>query len=86
MAIRDVHRTLYTATVLQPGGAYTLLGELDKFVPLSSKRFSNVTTPAGGLTAAVAGLAGKVVHVTALRPKGALWTVVHADGTGQLAM
>ena len=83
---------LYTATVLQPGGAFTLLGELDKFVPLSSNRFRNVTSSAAGLTATVAGLAGEVVHATALRPDGASWTVVHADvtvgadGTAQLAM
>lgn len=87
---------LYTATVMQPKGAFTLLGELDKFVPLSSKRFSRVNASAVGLTATVVGKVGEVVHATALQPNSASvassWSVVLADvtigpdGTGQLIM
>ena len=89
---------LYTVTVLPPGGGIALLGELDKFVPLSSKRFSDVEASAGGLTATLTGRAGEVVHVTALRP-GAVsspaahnWTIALADvtmgkdGTGRLRL
>jgi hypothetical protein len=86
---------LYTATVLAPG-VVALLGELDKFVPLSGKRFGDVAASAGGLTASVAGQAGEVVHVTALRPDPdgptVTWRVVRADvtvgadGTGQLQL
>lgn len=67
------------ATVLQLEGTFTLIGEFDKFVPLSSNRFRNVTSSAAGLTTTVAGLAGEVVHATALRPDRASWTVVHTD-------
>ena len=80
---------LYTATVLYPG-TIVLLGELDKYVPVSSKRFSGVESSARGLKATVRGQAGEVVHITALRPKGEAWVVVRADvrvgadGTGQL--
>ena len=73
---------LHTATVLRPGGV-TLLGELDKFVPLSSKRFTNVSdTAGGGLTVVVVGKPGEEVHVTALRPRGAAsWVVARDDVT-----
>ena len=81
---------LHTATVLDPGRV-TLLGELDKFVPLSSKRFGNVTAmKGGGLTASVVGLPREEVHIVALRPRGASWVVVRtdvtigADGIGRL--
>ena len=80
---------LHTATVLDPERV-TLLGELGKFVPLSSKRFSNVrATKGGGLMATVVGLPREVVHVVALRPRGASWAVartdvtIGADGTGR---
>ena len=83
---------LHTATVLQPG-KLTLLGELDKFVPLSSKRFSAVNATAGRLTALLSGGAGVVVHVTGLRPSaGGSWEVVRADvaidasGVGRLVL
>merc|ERR1712054_26418 len=65
---------LYTATSLK-AGKYVLLGELDKFVPVSSKRFSNVET-SHGLKATVWGMEGEVVHVTALKPHGSTWRVV----------
>ena len=85
---------LWTATVLQPG-QITLLGELDKFVPLSSQRFSGLeTSSGGGLSATLRGKAGEVVHVTALRPMQGppRWVVVclnvtiGAGGIGQLKM
>jgi hypothetical protein len=69
---------LHTATILQPG-RFTLLGELDKFVPLSSKRFSDVKATAAGLTAVVTGQVGELVHATGLRPHGTAWLVVKAD-------
>ena len=81
---------LYTVTVLEPG-MVALLGELGKFVPLSSKRFSNVKASATGLTATVQGQEGEVVHATALVPHGSTWVVacgdatVGAQGTGQLS-
>jgi hypothetical protein len=82
---------LHTATVLQPG-KLTLLGELDKFVPLSSKRFSDVRATQARLTAVVTGMVGEVVHVTGLRPvrNGTAWLVVRTDvvldvgGTGEV--
>eukprot|EP00937_MAST-01D_sp_MAST-1D-sp2_P001128 g1128.t1 len=89
---------LYTVTPLEPEqrtGAITLLGELDKFVPLSSKRFSAVIadTGAGTLRAALAGLAGEAVRVTGLKQRedGTLLVVaanvtIGADGTGQLLL
>ena len=83
---------LYTATVLQAEGAITLLGELDKFVPLSRQRFSHVNSSAVSLTATVKGGVGEVVHVTALRPTRISWIVVRADvtigvdGTGLLSV
>jgi hypothetical protein len=72
-------------------GQVTLLGELDKFVPLSGKRFSDVISSADGLLATVTGQPGEVVHVTALRPKDESWVVEYTDitiganGTGQLS-
>lgn len=71
---------LYTATILQRGNV-TLLGELNKFVPLSSKRFGNVVTTPDKLTATVSGLAGEIVSATALRPHGASWMVVQTNVT-----
>eukprot|EP00038_Savillea_parva_P028861 m.67416 g.67416 ORF g.67416 m.67416 type:complete len:998 (+) comp8438_c0_seq1:47-3040(+) len=49
-------------------GSWVLLGELDKFVPLSSVRFSDVTTTAEYVSAKVACAPGETVHVTALQP------------------
>ena len=88
------HSQLWTATVLHPD-QITLLGELDKFVPLSSQRFSGLeTSSGGGLSATLIGKAGEVVHVTALRPMEGppRWVVVCLNvtigggGTGQLKM
>ena len=82
---------LYTATLLQPGKV-TLLGELDKFVPLSRKRFSHVQASATGLKAMLTGQPGEVVHITALRPHGTSWVVAYAgvtigvDGTRQFSL
>jgi hypothetical protein len=80
---------LHTATVLQPG-KLALLGELDKFVPLSSNRFGYVCATQARLTAVVTGKPGEVVHVTGLRQNGTAWVVVRDDvlvgagGTGDL--
>ena len=64
---------LYTVTLLEETGV-TLLGELDKFVPLSAKRFSNATVTGAGAASQVrttlTGAPGEVVHVTALRARG----------------
>ena len=51
---------LYTITPLV--GDITLLGELDKFVPLSSERFSDVVESDSVLTAVVSGAAGEVIY------------------------
>lgn len=73
-------------------GTWVLLGELDKFVCVSSVRFSQVTATPTRLTAAVAGAEGEQVHVTALRPNGRSWVVstttvrVGAGGTGRLCL
>ena len=90
---------LWTATLLQSGsGTVTLLGELDKFVPLSNQRFSDVKSDLidvdgnARLQATVVGQPGEVVHVTALQPRGNSWVVlcanvtVGSDGTGQLKL
>lgn len=82
---------LHTATALQPG-KLALLGELDKFVPLSSKRFGDVRATQSRLTAVVTGKPGEVVHVTGLRQNGNTWLVVRADvlvgagGTGEVKL
>ena len=63
-------------------GTVTLLGELDKFVPLSSQRFSDVKNDLisidgnARLQATVTGQPGEVVHVTALQPRGDSWVVL----------
>ena len=69
---------LYTATLLMQG-AFTLLGELDKFVPLSSKRFSAVESTLESLTATLSGKPGEIVHLTALKPQSDSWVVATAD-------
>ena len=47
---------------------WVILGELDKYVPLSPVRFSDVACTAGGVGATVHGSAGETVTVTLLRP------------------
>ena len=80
---------LYTATLLTPG-TFTLIGELDKFIPLSRKRFSEVKAMPTKLTAIVTGKPGEIVHVTALRPQQGSWVVatanvvIDSDGRSQL--
>ena len=74
----------YIVTLLHERGSFTLLDELDKFVPLSSKRFSNVRSVlhdmgVGSLKARLRGRAGEVVHVTALKPSNGSFTVVTSD-------
>ena len=55
---------LYTLTPLATAGGATLLGELDKFVPLSAARFSDVASgAAGALRATLHGKPGEVVHL-----------------------
>jgi hypothetical protein len=83
---------LWTVTILEDKKV-TLLGELDKFVPLSSERFSEVEYSASGrLQAMLTGRPGEVVHVTALRPNNAAWIVVvdnitiGAGGTAKLSV
>ena len=83
---------LYTVSPLV-AGEWGLLGELDKFVPISHARFSDVRASAAGVSAAVAGAAGEVVVVTALQPVGAeRWAVatqqvmIAANGTGLLCL
>ena len=82
---------LHTATIVHPGYV-TLLGELDKFVPISSKRFGQLAATATTLKGSVFGGVGETVHVTALTPRGESWVVVTADvvigsnGVGQLSL
>ena len=70
----------------------TLLGELEKFVPLSSKRFSKVASDVDALHATLQGLAGEIVHVTALKPQRGSFVVltsdvtIGAEGIGQLLL
>jgi hypothetical protein len=71
---------------------WVLLGELDKFVPLASKRFSRVQMTTTSLEAMLFGKPGEVVHVTALRHQGKQWVVavtnvrIGVDGTGRLRL
>jgi len=83
---------LYTVSPLA-ARQWVLLGELDKFVPISRARFSDVQASAAGVSAAVAGAAGEVVGVTALQPAGAeRWVVatqqvrVGDGGTGRFCL
>lgn len=46
-----------------------LLGELNKYVPLSPSRFRKLTCTASGLSTVVIGAAGEMVELTALEPK-----------------
>lgn len=77
---------LHTVTVLS-FDKVTLLGELNKYVPISNRRFRGLKTSATTLTAILIGGVGEVVHVTALRPnstclsKSGSWIVVTADVT-----
>eukprot|EP00041_Stephanoeca_diplocostata_P024395 m.617139 g.617139 ORF g.617139 m.617139 type:complete len:972 (-) comp22517_c4_seq1:103-3018(-) len=47
---------------------WVLLGELDKYVGMSSKRFVDVSTSATGLSVEARGSPGEVLTVTALKP------------------
>jgi hypothetical protein len=73
---------LLTATVAS-NGTWVLLGELGKFVTVSSARFRGLSITAAGLTVTVVGGPGEAVHVTALQPSGtpsgASWAVVTTD-------
>lgn len=49
-----------------PCPVWTLLGELDKYVPLSPQRFTNIECHTDGVIANVSGSYGEIVHVTAV--------------------
>jgi hypothetical protein len=75
---------------MQASANWVLLGELDKFVPLASERFSEVQISPSGPEATLFGKPDEVVHVTALQFTDSVWYVVvadvqiGADGTGPL--
>jgi len=51
---------------------WILLGELDKYVPVSPERFQKVECTAKAMNITLAGTAGEEVEVTVLRPKGSM--------------
>lgn len=60
-----------------------LLGELNKYVPLSPARFQNLTCTRSGVTTVVTGGVGEVVQLTALKPQqgGSEYVVVFRNVT-----
>eukprot|EP00966_Prymnesium_polylepis_P080391 1862287-Prymnesium_polylepis.1 len=61
--------SLTAAWPVCPTSGWVLLGELDKYVPVSAQRFAKAACTSTGVSAAVCGAAGeKEVVVTALRP------------------
>jgi hypothetical protein len=69
--------------------ATVFLGELTKYIAISTVRFTNVTcTTAGGVTASVHGAAGEVVPVTLIKDNKVLVvsTTVPASGVAKLAV
>ena len=73
----DTHRfDLHTIAPILANG-WVLLGDVERYVPTSSKRFARVQAAAkGSLSVSVVGAPTERVRVTALRPKGHdEWTV-----------
>jgi hypothetical protein len=60
----------YFVVVPTPLDKWTLLGEVDKFVPLSSKRFTRVVADGSGLSVTLEGAGGEDVRVCALSNPG----------------
>ena len=52
----------------QFASGWSLLGELDKWVPVSGARFRSVQQDPSGITVQLAGKVGEVVHVTFADP------------------
>ena len=51
-----------------PGSRWILLGELDKYVPVSPERFQKVECTDRAISITITGVLGEEVEVTALRP------------------
>ena len=49
-------------------GGWVLLGELERYVPVSADRFDSISASASGLQMSVSGSVGEVMEVTALQP------------------
>lgn len=85
----DIHQF---APIVPGSGGWVLLGDLDRYVPVSSKRFSNISAvrradgrePGGApvastLSVSVMGVPAESVRITALQPKATLGS---SDGDG----
>lgn len=57
-----------------------LLGELDKYTPVSSQRFTSITVAADGIDLVLAGVASEMVAVTALKEGSGLDTTEAGKG------
>ena len=84
-------RTAFDLWLSYPAdGAWVLLGELDKFVPLAAARFADASANATSCAASLRGAPGEAVVVTALELVGGAWTAhVHTatldgDGLGEV--
>lgn len=51
---------------------WTLLGEREKYIPVSPNRFTRVSMQSNGITAEVVGAAGEMVELTYAKPTGVL--------------
>ena len=67
----DYRPTLTAAWPVCSASGWVLLGELDKYVPLSSQRFEATACTPTGVSATVCGAAGEgEIELTALKPSG----------------
>ena len=76
MVANDSHRfdLLQLSPVLKNG--WVLLGEVNKYVSVSSRRFTQVSMISGGMRVEVAGSPGEEIHIIGLQPNGLDWTIV----------
>ncbi|CAE7252706.1 Cbr3, partial [Symbiodinium natans] len=76
MVQNDTHRfDLWQFSPVEENG-WVFLGEVGKYVSVSSKRFRHVQPLRSGLLVTLVGVRGEEVQLTALKPCGTGWTVL----------